>query len=43
MGAASTPVSCVYASLSLPWPVRRPAVALGCFHDTRPGRSLVVH
>ena len=23
MGAASTPVSCVYASLSLPWPVRR--------------------
>ena len=23
MGAASTPVSCVYASLSLPWPVLR--------------------
>ena len=31
MGAASTPVSCVYASLSLPWPVLRPAVVLGVF------------
>ena len=31
MGAASTTVSCVYASLSLPWPVRRSAVALGRF------------
>ena len=34
MGAASTPVSCVYASLSLPWSVRRPAVALRCFPDS---------
>ena len=31
MGAALTPVSCVYAYLSVPWPVRRPAVALGVF------------
>ena len=31
MGAASKTVSCIYASLSLPWPVRRPAVALGRF------------
>ena len=31
MGAASTAVSCVCASLSLPWPVRRPAVAMGRF------------
>ena len=31
MGAASTTVSCICASLSLPWPVRRPAVALGHF------------
>ena len=29
MGAASTPVSCVYASLSLSCPVLRPAVTLG--------------
>ena len=28
---ASTAVSCVCASLSLPWPVHRPAVALECF------------
>ena len=42
MGAASTPVSCVYASLSLSWPVRLPAVALGRFHDARSGRSLFV-
>ena len=38
MGAASTPVSCVYASLSLPWPV-----TLGCVPDARSGRSLLVH
>ena len=31
MGAASTPVSCVYVSLSLPRPVLRPAVVLGVF------------
>ena len=31
MGAASTAVSCVCASLSLPCPVRRPAVVLGRF------------
>ena len=31
MGAASTAVSCVCASLSLPCPVIRPAVALGRF------------
>ena len=31
MGAASTSVSCVCASSSLPWPVRRPAVAIGRF------------
>ena len=31
MGAASTAVSCVCASLSLPCPVRRPAVVMGCF------------
>ena len=31
MGAASTTVSCVCASLSLPCPVRRPAVAMGRF------------
>ena len=31
MGAASTTVSCICASLSLPWPVHRPAVALGRF------------
>ena len=31
MGAASMSVSCICASLSLPWPVRRPAVALGRF------------
>ena len=31
MGAASTAVSCICASLSLPWPVRRPAVVLGRF------------
>ena len=31
MGAASTAVSCVCSSLSLPCPVHRPAVALGRF------------
>ena len=31
MGAASNTGSCFCASLSLPWPVRRPAVALGRF------------
>ena len=31
MGAASKTGSCICASLSLPWPVRRPAVSLGCF------------
>ena len=31
MGTASTAVSCVCASLSLPCPVRRPAVSLGRF------------
>ena len=31
MGAASMTVSCICASLSLPWLVRRPAVALGRF------------
>ena len=31
LGAASTAVSCVCASSSLPWPVRRPAVAMGRF------------
>ena len=31
MGAASTAVSCVCASLSLPCPVRWLAVAMGCF------------
>ena len=31
MGAASTAVSCVCASSSLPWPVRRPVVAMGRF------------
>ena len=31
MGAASTAVSCVCASLSLPCSVRRPAVAMGRF------------
>ena len=43
MGAASTPVSCVYASLSLSWQVRRPVVALGCVPDARSGRSMLVH
>ena len=31
MGAASTAVSCVCASLLLPCPVRRPAIAMGRF------------
>ena len=31
MGAASMTVSCICAYLSLPWLVRRPAVALGRF------------
>ena len=31
MGAASKTGSCFCASLSLPWPVRRPAVAFGRF------------
>ena len=31
LGAASTAVSCVCASSSLPWLVRRPAVAMGRF------------
>ena len=31
MGAASKTGSCICASLSLPWPVRRPAVSLGRF------------
>ena len=31
LGAASMAVSCVCAPLSLPWPVRRPAVAMGRF------------
>ena len=31
MGVALKTGSCFYASLSLPWPVRRPAVALGRF------------
>ena len=31
MGAASQTGSCFCASLSLSWPVRQPAVALGCF------------
>ena len=35
LGAALMTVSCVCASSSLPWPVRRPAVAMGRFltHD----------
>ena len=43
MGAASTLVSCVYASLLLLWPVRWPAVALECVPDARSGRLLLVH
>ena len=31
LSAASTAVSCVCSSLSLPWPVHRPAVAMGRF------------
>ena len=43
MGAASTTVSCVCASLLLPWPVCQPAVAFGAFPAARSGRSLLAH